>query len=162
MRLWPASQDVIWPRMCSFEDEPQPVQGWLIFLAVTRTPPGLFMMGMYPSLPSWIFSIPVSYSWKSKREKMVAIVRYSSAQAKLRCGEKKISVGKGQERTTEPDERKDVKLTVDLGNSSCLVQKVQSTAPVLSSPMCRGTARARKSTNLGRWSRRGKWKNASC
>ena len=46
------NQDVIWSRMSSFEDEPQPGQGWLIFVAVTRTPPGLFIMGMYPSLPS--------------------------------------------------------------------------------------------------------------
>ena len=58
--------------------------------------------------------------------------------------------------------KKKVKLTVDLSSSSCLVQTAQSTAPVLSSPMCRGTARARRSTNPGRWFRRGKWKNASC
>ena len=49
----------------------------------TLTLCGLFIIGINPSLPSWIFSIPVSYSWKSKREKTVARVRYNSASASL-------------------------------------------------------------------------------
>ena len=109
-----------------------------------------------------MFSIPVSYNWKSKREKIVAIVRYSSAKAKLRCGEEKALVKKKEpERGQEPEKFND-KLTVDLSSSSCPVQTAQSTAPVLSSPMCRGIAQARRSTNPRRWSRRGKWKSVSC
>ena len=50
-----------------------------------------------------MFSIPVSYNWKSKREKMVAIVRYSSAMARLhRVKENTISKEK-LESAKEPD-----------------------------------------------------------